>query len=315
MRVFVWEYCCAVAEAPESLRHEGRLMLSAVLTDLTRCPGVEAVTVADGLPRAKEEAEFRRLCRTSDGTLVIAPESDGILFERCRMVEEEGGRLLGPDSAAVRLTGDKLELSKHLKLNGVPTPPCELLRPGEAPSLPFPLVCKPRDGAGSVATFLVRDATELDRSVGQARAEGFTGEAIVQPFVSGESASVALLIGPCGRVALPAAEQRLSADGRFRYLGGRLPLAREMDRRARPLAQLAAERVAGLRGYVGVDLVLGETAAGDAVIEINPRLTTSYVGLRALAKDNLAAALLTLATGATALPLRWRRGPVEFGVV
>jgi hypothetical protein len=35
------------------------------------------------------------------------------------------------------------------------------------------------------------------------------------------------------------------------------------------------------------------------VIEINPRLTTSYVGLRALASENLAAAMLDVASGRT----------------
>ena len=50
-------------------------------------------------------------------------------------------------------------------------------------------------------------------------------------------------------------------------------------------------------GYVGVDLVLGDNADGngDRVIEINPRLTTSYVGLRAAAQANLAAAMLAAA--------------------
>ena len=54
-------------------------------------------------------------------------------------------------------------------------------------------------------------------------------------------------------------------------------------------------------GYLGVDLVLGEAADGsdDVVIEINPRLTTSYVGLRALARENLAAAMLDVASGRT----------------
>ena len=51
-------------------------------------------------------------------------------------------------------------------------------------------------------------------------------------------------------------------------------------------SQLAAQAVATLPdpfGYIGVDLVLGHDPEGrdDVVIEINPRLTTSYVGLRA----------------------------------
>ena len=67
------------------------------------------------------------------------------------------------------------------------------------------------------------------------------------------------------------------------------------------------------RGYVGVDLVLGddESGAGDAVIEINPRLTTSYVGLRKLVRENLAAAMLAAAMGED-IALTYAGGTVEF---
>ncbi len=41
------------------------------------------------------------------------------------------------------------------------------------------------------------------------------------------------------------------------------------------------------------------TGGDDVVIEINPRLTTSYVGLRAATRDNLAAAMLNVAEGRT----------------
>ncbi len=44
---------------------------------------------------------------------------------------------------------------------------------------------------------------------------------------------------------------------------------------------------------MGVDLILGDV---DAVIEINPRLTTSYVGLRRACRQNLAEWILKVAT-------------------
>jgi predicted ATP-grasp superfamily ATP-dependent carboligase len=49
---------------------------------------------------------------------------------------------------------------------------------------------------------------------------------------------------------------------------------------------------------VGVDLVLALVPdQPDVVIEVNPRLTTSYVGLRKLTSDNLMQAMLDLAAG------------------
>jgi predicted ATP-grasp superfamily ATP-dependent carboligase len=312
MRAFVYEYFSAGRAGSAEIRAEGRAMLSAVLADLGRVPGAETLTLAPA-PDDAEERAFRALARGADVSLVIAPECDGLLAERCRWVEEGGGLLLGPSAAAVRLTGDKLELSRRLLARGVPTPPTSRW-PGEPQPFTFPAVCKPRHGAGSQATFLVRDEGELARCVGQARAEGWGGEMIVQPHLPGRAVSVALLLGPRRRAALPAAEQLLSDDGRFHYEGGRLPLPDDLNGRAQRLAERAVAVVEGLCGYVGVDLVLGAAAdgSGDRVVEINPRLTASYVGLRALARFNLAEALLTAATGAALPPLRWREGPIRF---
>jgi predicted ATP-grasp superfamily ATP-dependent carboligase len=72
--------------------------------------------------------------------------------------------------------------------------------------------------------------------------------------------------------------------------------------------------VPGLRGFVGVDVVVGDDpdGGGDAVIEINPRLTTSYAGLRQVARFNLAAALLAVAEGGDPPAFEWRPGPVRW---
>lgn len=323
MRFFLYEYLCSGAAGPAAatLRAEGWAMLSALLEDFGRLRGATVETLLDrGLhapadvvvheaAAGGDEATFRKLAAEADGTLVVAPESDGVLSQRLRWVEESGGRSLGSTPAAAALAGDKLILAPLLMAAGVPTPPTAAL-PGATPS--FPAVCKPRFGAGSQATFLVRDKDELAHAAAAAGAEGWYGDLIVQPHVPGRAASVAVLVGPGLRLALPAAAQHLSADGRFHYLGGELPQSPEWAERAERLALRAVECVPGLHGYVGVDLVLGPTAADDAVIEINPRLTTSYVGLRALARFNLADALLAVAEGRAPPGMAWRPGPARF---
>jgi predicted ATP-grasp superfamily ATP-dependent carboligase len=333
MRVFVYEHLCGRALAAPgavSLRTEGWAMLAAVVEDFARCPGVEPIALlhpslfpfAAGWPagvrieaaEGDEETRFRTLAASADGTLVIAPEFDDILATRCRWVEEAGGRLLGPSAAAVRRTADKLELSQWFFDAGIPTPPALPLPCAAPPPWPLPRVCKPRDGAGSQATFLVERADELATCLDRAREEGWEGEMIVQPYLPGRAASVACLIGQGQVVPLPAAEQRLSTDGRFRYEGGILPLPPPRGERAQRLAERAVRAVPGLLGYVGVDLVLGGAAdgGGDAVVEINPRLTTSYVGLRRLALFNVAEALLALLAGKPRPGFAWRRGIVRF---
>jgi predicted ATP-grasp superfamily ATP-dependent carboligase len=264
---------------------------------------------------ADEESAFHRLARSADFSLVIAPELDDVLLDRSRWVEEAGGRLLGSSPDAVQLAGDKLALGQRLRQSQVPSPECFLVgRDIQTAALSFPMVWKPRQGAGSTATFLVRHFEELTSCVHGAQAEGWQGESLLQAFVPGQPASVALLMGPKQRVTLPPATQELSNDGRFRYLGGQLPFAPALAERAVSLAERAVTVVPGLAGYVGVDVVLGDAADGsrDWVIEINPRWTTSYVGLRALARTNLAEAWLRVTLGEEVPRLAWRPGPVAF---
>ena len=64
---------------------------------------------------------------------------------------------------------------------------------------------------------------------------------------AGVAASVALLCGPVGVHPLPPCRQHLSDDERFGYLGGSLPLADVLARRATELARRAVAAVATSR--------------------------------------------------------------------
>jgi predicted ATP-grasp superfamily ATP-dependent carboligase len=285
-------------------------MLSAVVADFARLHGVQVRTLHDG-----SEEPFRRLAAEADYTLVIAPECDGILETRCRWVEEAGGRLLGPSSAGIKVAADKWTLGELWRQRRVPTPPGRLLLPQETPPDSFfPAVCKPRFGAGSQATFHVRNAADMGEMWRQAKAEGCHGAMLLQNFVSGRPASIAWIVGPRQQVPLLPAGQELSDDGRFHYRGGALPLGSALADRAARLTRPALDAIPGLLGYVGVDIIFGEAADGsqDQVIEVNPRLTTSYIGLRALARSNLTEMMLQAASGQTIAEPSWRPGRVRF---
>ncbi len=317
MRVFVYEWTCCCPGAPLSLRREGWAMLRAVLDDFWRSGEVGTVTVIhegfEQLPpgsvqrirtAAEEEDQFRVLAGGADATLVIAPETANCLADRARWVEEAGGTLLGPASTAIGLATHKLLCGQWWQKHRVPTPAARWL--GESGA--FPAVLKPLDGAGSQATFLVRDEAALGPCLQQAESEAGRHEFILQDHVPGQAASVAFLIGPRETIALPPAAQLISSDGRFHYQGGTLPLPAPLSARAVSLGRRALAAIDGWQGYVGVDLVLGNAEDGseDFAIEINPRLTASYLGLRMLCRDNIALAMLRVALGEDSGELRWR---------
>ena len=320
-RILVYEFICGGALAdqplPDSLAAEGWAMLSAVVKDFGAIDGTEVWTTLDSRIHrslAAEVKEFRPqeerdtlLCLASncDYVLVIAPETDGILYERAVWLADSPARWLGCSPSAIELTADKFKLGNHLKDNGIPALAVQPLLLDALEGLEFPVVIKPRDGAGSESTFLVPSPDELLNALSLLNPQD--GELVHQSLHPGEPVSVAFLCGPAGASALPPCNQHLSDDGRFRYLGGRVPLEEDLAVRATSLAAQALRCLDGLSGHVGVDLLLGSEPQEDRVVEVNPRMTTSYVGLRQAVDVNLAEQLLAIVEGAGPSALRARK--------
>ncbi|MDX1944564.1 MAG: ATP-grasp domain-containing protein [Pirellulaceae bacterium] len=330
MRIFVYEFISGGggwsqdggAVPAGSLLVEGEAMLRALVADLAATRGTKVCTTRDvrlgaamggdievqavDSPAAEREA-ISRLAACADGTILIAPETDGLLLDRARWVVEAGGRLLSPGCAAITLSSDKQKTGEWLAERGVRVPQGSLWQLGELPPIArLPVVIKPVDGCGSQGVRLISTPADLTTMKANKPLR-------MEQFVPGQSASVAILCGAGRPVALPACAQQLSSEGRFSYLGGRTPLAPALNERARTLALRVVNCLPQTTGYIGVDLVLGQSPDGDDdfVIEINPRLTTSYVGLRAACRENLAGAMLAVALGERPA-LSWRDEIVQF---
>jgi predicted ATP-grasp superfamily ATP-dependent carboligase len=328
MHVFLYEWTTGgglvdePGSAPASLQREGAAMIGALAADLLRIKdfrvsamrdprvlqlALPGCTIVDVHSRTSHRQELERLSSEADATILIAPEFDDILLKAARWVTASGGRLFSPGPDFVRVAASKQRTCETLAAAGVPVPAGRLLESDEPlPSdTQYPAVLKPVNGAGSQDTYLVSSPYDAPPAYAWARR--------LERYMPGMAASVAMLCGPAGHVSLAASKQRISEDGRLRYLGGELPITAGLAERATILAERALAAMPPTTGYVGVDLVLGREPDGseDVVIEVNPRLTTSYVGLRAAATSNVAEAMCRIAEGESQ-PVKFSSRAIEF---
>lgn len=317
MRILVCEFVTGGgmppdAPIPASLAREGDLMLRALLSDLREAPGVEVVVTRDARlllpPSPSSSASVRSitvhdpreswalwedLAREADAVWPIAPETEGALERFSRMVESVGRRLLNSTADAVAVASSKAATAAALSAVGLPVVPVwRVGDPAGGAGEPLgvgPWVVKPDDGAGCVDTQLIRDRAEWARWLGGGDRAGF----VVQPFRPGTPASLSMLCRDGRAWLLTVNRQDVALSGpSFAYrggiVGGLMPSPGLSD-----LAQGVAAALPGLFGYVGVDLIVG--ADGPEILEVNPRLTTSCVGLRRATGVNVGMAVLDLA--------------------
>jgi len=304
VRVHVFEFICGGGLAglplPATMVREGELMLAALVTDLLELPGVQVSFARDErLPppddslrgaqviwRAPQTPAPEALAReidSSDAVWPIAPETGGELERIARAVRSAGRVLLGPDPDAIALAGSKFATAQRLAQAGIDAVPC--FRPRSAwPAIDGCWVVKPDDGAGSLG---VRVFGSRDEAAGAAEREH---NVIAQPWIGGESMSLCVLGAPDAVVVLSVNRQLLRVDdGKVELMGVEVncePVTAALT----SLAERVAAAIPGLRGYFGIDWV--RTATGPRVIEINPRLTTSYAGLKSALGVNVAERVL-----------------------
>ncbi len=302
LRIFAWEYVTAGGwreiAAPASAIAEGRLMLHALLRDLGSIPGVEVVVATDpALPIESLGAttvaispddlrgSWAAIAARADAVWPIAPETGGMLEAVVEIAGAAGAAVLASGSRALAIARSKTATSSWLAAHGIPvvaTAPVFASPPAEAG-----WVVKPDDGTGAADTRFVGDGAAL------ARLAAAAPSLIAQPYLRGEPLSLSLLAQEGEAWLLSCNRQDVSmTDGVFAYRGSLVGGAESRRAALAPLAQSIAAALPELWGYIGVDLVDGED--GPVVLEINPRLTTSYAGLARSIGVNPAALVLGL---------------------
>lgn len=300
--------------------HKVSVLLDSRLRPLRALLGAERAFMVEskgGLLKNLKEA-----AGSSEAAYVIAPESGGTLASLVESIEEGGIPSLNCAPEAIRSVADKAEVYSALPKIGLNVPETiEADAYDEATRLAriikdigLPVVFKPVDGAGCSGLSLVKRVDQVPEALKRLRSGAGGRRFLVQKFVHGVSASVSVIAaaGRCAPLSLNRQIVRLAPpDCGSSYEGGLTPLEHPLRHEVFEVVKRAVGLFGGLRGYVGVDLVLTRNNKV-YIMEINPRLTTSYVGLRRVISYNPAQAIIDAALYGRLPPMSPLRGFAAF---
>lgn len=307
MKLFVYEHITSGAfaeqELPKSLAIEGSEMLSAILTDCHELTDLDLITLCDArlennTQLLKSERHCRQLVSTyhdysrlwqqclddADTIFIIAPETDDILAQLQQQAFQTGKLVLGCSPEAIRLTSNKYTCEHILTANNIATTYSCIAE--DWPQHRFisesGYIVKPIDGAGCVDTFLFKNAKELEHYLSSLPIEQ-RQSSLVQAYIEGIAASLSLLISHDEIEVLAINQQLITINNTLHFYGC---IVNAIDshtlslKQAYELGVKIHRAIEGLSGFIGVDIILTPEQTA-VVVDINPRLTTSYTGLRA----------------------------------
>jgi len=272
-------------------------MLEGLLTDLLATHEANIITTRDArlppleLPVSVMEVSnepwslWQRCIKNADLVWPIAPETDGMLERMTSLVPP--AKLIGSTPHAVRVAASKYATAQMLAALHVPV--VNTWKPEQAPTDLPRYVAKPDIGAGCADTRCFDSFLQMQEWLQEDR----TASHIIQPFQPGTAASISMLCqnGKAWLLSCNRQVVELHQD-QFVYGGSVINGMAQHWNTFNDIAQRIASALPGLSGYVGVDVIVNKHEV--TVLEINPRLTTSYAGLAEATGLNVAKLVLDL---------------------
>ena len=263
-----------------SLQREGRAMLTTLKQSFERL-GNEVISP---MQERDFEAAVDKLSKDCDAGIVIAP--DELLLSLTEIVESNTVNL-GCPCECVRICTDKLRTTEILSEAGIPVP--EIVADAWIPGKKY--VIKPRYGCASEDVFIIEGTKRYDPG------DGF----ITMEYIKGENISSSVVAGSSGALPLTVNKQfiRMEHTGRLRlrYTGGLVPYHVDAEREILDMSKQIVAAL-GCSGYIGIDFVVRSEGERRAyVVDVNPRPTTSIVGIARVLNYELGDLLLSAKFG------------------
>jgi len=320
MKLFIYEHITSGALStqplPDSLANEGNAMLAAVLHDCAALDYLTLSTLRDArlatidlfdrearhqchrVSTSLEYAQSYQQCLNDcDAILIIAPETDDILAGLTQGALEQGKSILGCQPNAIRVASNKYDC--YQQLHNCHIPAVKTILATQWPNHVFTnlagYVLKPLNGAGCLDTYHFKTKAALEQFLTTYDVTALNN-AIIQPYLDGISASLSLLANNNEIEVLAINQQHITQSGTQLKLAActindldSIPFTIEQ---AQQLATQIHSAIPGLWGHIGIDIILTQDTA--FVVDINPRLTSSYIALHESLNLNPMARLLNM---------------------
>lgn len=310
MKILVFEYITgggfAQEDLPESLATEGLLMLETLIGELSVLASIELTVLLDFRINSSKFPENIKVVKVKKGQCIyellpsliesidwvwpIAPEINSELEKISALVNQKKKGLLNSSLKAVTLCSDKFLTYHCLKSQGIAVVETNELSSG-FPEFPGKWVIKPKEGAGCIDTFFVEERVLFEKLKSQVDKKT---DYIYQTYMKGESLSLSCLFRDgIGWLLCCNRQKILNYQGRFKLMACEVNIVTENLTLYQDLVEQVAGAIPGLWGYVGIDIIQPETGQ-PMILEINPRLTTSYAGIYQAIGMNVAETVLGL---------------------
>lgn len=287
---------------PDSLAQEGALMRDALLSDLAQLP-YEISTTIDARLAPPQNAlctvvsadddvwqVWRAQINAVDAVWLIAPETDGVLHYLTQMASLQGKLVLGCGLDAIEVTTNKMATFLALtqaKIKTIETLTFEQWQQSAQLNTSTQWLTKPVDGVGCDATLCFDNAENLMNWIVSNKKQRTH---IIQPYHAGQPASISCVMHKGRAQVLSCNTQMIDINHHTLSFKGVIVNGMRAHWQAfEQLANQVATAFPDLAGYVGIDVIVNrnedlrrnENLGRDEIIvvEINPRLTTSYAGL------------------------------------
>ncbi len=251
--------------------------------------------------------KFKTKVKECKYVFIIAPESSNLLYKLTKIVKKSNCILLSTNLEGIRLGMSKFNTYCFFKGNKTTAPRTYLIpRRKKQLDIDFilqkfkilkqPIVIKPEDGVGAESIYYFETQHQIKHFFQEFSYKVASGRNfIMQEFIEGKDLSVSMIGTPYftdsqneNPFLLGINVQDVdikNSNYSSEYHGGYTPIENYQKIQNNLKSVLDKINFSEFSGYFGIDIIR-TTDSKFYFIEINPRLTTSYIGLRNVINQN-----------------------------